>query len=246
MTHKPHDLWCFLFWKWRLPEPPLDLLHCSPVVPRRYVLLQQPRLPCVRLPVGVAAALRCVVRLGARWTRRRLLRGIRPLASVGLLVHAGRSVAAAVDGGSPPAAGRPSDLGFVAHVCSSPHAKIMNFFFFNKRAGDSNQFFYLSHIVGGMVLTPGALQTERRWTAALEPNRVSVCSDKAFHHHDWRCKWQEGVATSVFHLHIPQSGPQVIFRMNRLPSFDSFWGSLGGNSCRFQIGMTTLKKIWNN
>lgn len=95
---------------------------------------------------------------------------------------------------------------------------------------NSDLLFYLSHIISREALMSGALQTERRTAHVL--NRVSVCNDKAFHHYDSRCKWQERVARPAFHLHIPRSDRKLNFRINAFRGFDLLWDWMGCKSCQ--------------
>lgn len=163
----------------------MDLLHRTPLVPWcvcglmslllwRLLLPQPQRLMRARLAVVTLMRGR-VCRLGFGRTRWRFLGGIRPLASVGLF-DAHRSVAAAVDGCPPPAVRGPSHLGSVAHIGGFDHAIFYFIFLFFVPA--THRWPHCAHSV--------ALHKERR--AVLVPGRVSVCTDKAFHHYDPRCK----------------------------------------------------------
>lgn len=73
-------------------------------------------------------------------------------------------------------------------------------------------FLYLSCIAGRSALMSVALHKERR--AVLVPGRVSVCTDKAFHHYDPRCKWQQCCQFRVSNSY-PPIGPRVNFRTRR-------------------------------
>lgn len=70
-------------------------------------------------------------------------------------------------------------------------------------------FLYLSRFAGRTALMSVALHKERR--AVLVPGRVSVCTDKAFHHYDPRCKWQQCCQVCVSNSY-PPIGPRLNFR----------------------------------